>query len=69
MPPDPDPTELVYIKHPQVKALGGPVTRESIDYLWSRKGWTEASPKEVAKAEQAAADAALGTVVTDSKGA
>lgn len=61
MPPDSpdDPAEMVYIKHPNVKALGGPVRRDALDSLWSRKGWILASKQDVAKADEAA-DAALG---------
>lgn len=55
---DPDPNELVYIKHAGIKALGGPVTRHALDSLWSRKDWKEATAAEVAKAE-AEADQAL----------
>lgn len=32
--------EWVYISHPQVDAIGGPVTRKSFDALWKDKGWS-----------------------------
>lgn len=57
---DPDPNELIHIKHAGIKALGGPVTRDAFDAVWSRKGWSVASASDVAKAEEATADAALG---------
>lgn len=61
MPPDtPDPNELVWIKHPTVKALGGPVPRHTIDGYWSRKGWSEATATEVEKAATKAEALALG---------
>lgn len=46
--PAPDPNELVLIKHPDVKALGGPVPRSAFDDVWSAKGWKVASDKDVA---------------------
>ena len=32
--------EWVYIKHPKVDAIGGPVHRSSFDALWKDKGWS-----------------------------
>lgn len=51
---DPDPNELIHIKHAGIKALGGPVTRAAFDSVWSRKDWKEATAAEVAKADDAA---------------
>ena len=38
--PDPDPDEMVFIRHPEVDALGGPVTRLAFDTEHSKRGWT-----------------------------
>ncbi len=48
---DQDPNELVYIVHPKVEAIGGPVTRQALDDVHSAKGWKEASAAQVAAAE------------------
>lgn len=48
----PDPNELIHIKHPQVKTLGGPVTRQALDEVFSHNGWTAATEADVAKAAE-----------------
>ncbi len=59
MPPDPDPNELIHIKHPKIKGIGGPVIREALDTVWVHKGWVEAPAAEVDKATEDANIAAL----------
>ncbi len=39
-------SEFVYIKHPDVTSLGGPVPRENMDF-YAAKGWEEATAQEV----------------------
>lgn len=41
------PTDFVFIKHPEVKTLGGPVTRKALDEIYAHQGWKEATPEEV----------------------
>ena len=48
-----DPNELVYIVHPKVNAIGGPVTRRALDEVHKAKGWTLAKPDEAAAAADA----------------
>ncbi len=38
--------EFIYIKHPEIEVLGGPVTRASLP-LYEQRGWAEASAEEV----------------------
>lgn len=40
-------TEFVYIKHPDVGTLGGPVTKQALDEIYSKDGWTEANAEEI----------------------
>lgn len=49
-----DRNELVYIKHPNVKKLGGPVPRRTLP-TWERRGWSEVEPA-AAVAAQATGD-------------
>lgn len=44
----PDPNDLVRIKHPDVDAIGGPVTRASVDETWKHLGWSVLSADEEA---------------------
>lgn len=39
--------DFIYIKHPDIQALGGPVTREALTEVFEDKGWLEASDEEV----------------------
>jgi hypothetical protein len=41
------PDDFVYIKHPEVAILGGPVLRSALDVLYTGKGWVEATAEEV----------------------
>ena len=43
----PDPNEFVYIKHPKVNAVGGPVTRQAFEEVHKAKGWTLAKADDV----------------------
>ena len=57
-------TEFVHIKHPDVKTLGGPVTRAALEKIYAPKGWTEATAEDVedharGKAQVASTAAAL----------
>lgn len=45
--PEHDPNELVHIKHPQIKAIGGPVTRQAFDDIHAAKGWSVATEADV----------------------
>lgn len=38
--------EFIYIKHPEVDVLGGPVSRAALS-LYEQRGWAEATPEEV----------------------
>lgn len=38
--------EFIYIKHPDVEVLGGPVARVSLP-MYEQKGWAEATAEEV----------------------
>jgi hypothetical protein len=49
-----DPNEMIHIKHPNVKAFGGPVTRHALDEVWRHKGWEAASADEVARSGEKA---------------
>ncbi len=40
-----DPDERVFIRHPQIEALGGPVPRFTIQTTWAALGWSEADPE------------------------
>jgi hypothetical protein len=43
-----DPNERVWIKHPDIEALGGPVPRYTIPLAWASSGWSETeAPEEV----------------------
>lgn len=50
---DKDPNELIQMTH-DGKTFSQ-VPRRSFDLVWSKKGWKEAKPEDVAKAEIAAA--------------
>jgi hypothetical protein len=43
--------DFVYIKHPDVATLGGPVTRSALNDVYSDKGWSEATVDEVRQHE------------------
>lgn len=38
--------EFIYIKHPDIEVLGGPVARAALS-LYEQRGWAEATPEEV----------------------
>jgi hypothetical protein len=40
------PEEFIYIKHPEIDVLGGPVARSALPTFEAR-GWAEATPEEV----------------------
>lgn len=42
----PDPNEMVCIKHPDIAALGGPVSRASVDQTWQHLGWSIVTGEE-----------------------
>ena len=37
--PDDGVSEFIYMKHPQVESVAGPIRRESFEALWRHKGW------------------------------
>ncbi len=39
--------DFIYIKHPDVQSLGGPITRGALTEVFADKGWLEASDEEV----------------------
>lgn len=41
-----DPNEMVCIKHPDIAALGGPVSRASVDQTWKHLGWSIVTGEE-----------------------
>lgn len=41
-----DPDALVYMKHPQGEAVGGPIPRHALSDFWASKGWAECAPPE-----------------------
>lgn len=43
--------EFIYIKHPDIKVLGGPVSRASLP-LHEQRGWAEATPEEATAHEE-----------------
>jgi hypothetical protein len=43
--------EFIYIKHPEIEVLGGPVTRAAL-HLYEQRGWEEATAEEVAAHEE-----------------
>lgn len=67
MPPE-NPNEFVHIKHSEVKAFGGPVTRQAFEDVYRHKGWQVATPEEVAKAEESTRVASLAADTTASAG-
>jgi hypothetical protein len=50
--------ELVYIVHPDVDALGGPVPRYAFDEVWEPKGWKIAGDEDIERYEAREADVA-----------
>lgn len=54
-----NPNEPVFIKHPDVDSIGGPVPRHAFETVWRSKGWTEVPATAVA------ASSILGRDVTD----
>ncbi len=55
--------EFIYIHHPDIAVLGGPVTREALEVLYTDKGWSEATPDQVE-----AHEIALGIRTADDEG-
>lgn len=45
--------EFVYIKHPDVQTLGGPVSKEALTEIYAANGWSEATAEEVRQHEHA----------------
>jgi hypothetical protein len=43
--------EFIYIKHPDIAVLGGPVARSSLS-MHEQRGWVEATAEEVALHEE-----------------
>jgi len=43
--------EFIYIKHPEIDVLGGPVSREALS-LYEQRGWAEATVEEVKSHEE-----------------
>lgn len=36
--------EFIYIRHPDVEKIGGPVSRKAFERTWKAKGWREVDP-------------------------
>lgn len=34
----------VWMKHPETKAIGGPVERQALETVWAARGWEETDP-------------------------
>lgn len=45
------PSEWVFMQHPDLEHSVTRVTREALEVHWSERGWVEAQPAEVAAAE------------------
>lgn len=43
--------QFVYIKHPEIDVLGGPVSVEALP-LYEQRGWEQASPEDVTAHEE-----------------
>lgn len=56
MPEETSPRDMIRIAHPDVDAIGGPVTRKAFDEVWSPKGWTEVDPLVAAANEATVID-------------
>jgi hypothetical protein len=61
-------TTFVHIKHPDIAAIGGPVTQKAFDDLYEAKGWKVATAEEVQEYETgrtAKIEAAVGVTADD----
>lgn len=45
------PDQFVYIKHDDVATLGGPVTKQALDEIYSKNDWRAATEEEVREHE------------------
>lgn len=36
--------EFIYMRHPDVEKIGGPVSRKAFERTWKQKGWVEVDP-------------------------
>lgn len=53
-------SEFMYMKHPEIDSVAGPIARSSFNALWAGKGWAEVEDPAVTaekEAQKAAADA------------